>query len=155
MLEAEDLYADVALHFQRSSGRILSDIDYDLQMEGTEHLGTLSPRRRMDLCLFYQECLTNIMRHSGATEVRTKLKVNTSKAELTISDNGVGLNQEQTDRIPKSISRRSRLLGSKLSVDSPQQRRHTHPPDSPPSSLSSPALKHCIVCPVYNTFALC
>lgn len=120
MLEAEELYSDVAEHFQRVSRRMLSDMHYNLEMEGTEHLTKLSPRRRIDLCLFYQECLTNIMRHSGASEVHTTLKVAPHQVALTISDNGIGLDQEHSDQIPKSISRRSRLLGSKLSVDSPQ-----------------------------------
>ncbi len=120
MLEAEELYSDVAEHFQRVSRRMLSDMHYNLEMDGTEHLDKLSPRRRIDLCLFYQESLTNIMRHSGASEVHAKLHVDSQKVELTISDNGIGLNQEQSDQIPKSISRRSRLLGSKLSVDTPE-----------------------------------
>ena len=120
MLEAEELYNNVANHFERVSRRLLNDVHYDLTMEGAEHLEKLSPRRKIDLCLFYQECLTNIIRHSGATEVDAVLKADKQQVALSIIDNGVGLEPDRANEIPKSISRRSRLLGSKVIVDSPQ-----------------------------------
>ena len=119
MLEAEELYSDVTDQMQRASKRLLHDIQHDLSTVGIEHLVKLSPRRRIDLCLFYQECLTNILRHSEATKVTTRLQADARQLELQITDNGKGLDDSQSSRIPKSISRRSRLLGAKVDVHSP------------------------------------
>lgn len=116
MLEAEELYGDIAEHFRRASGRILHGIHHQLSIEGSEHLARLSPRKRIDLCLFYQECLTNILRHSAATEATTELRATPKAVDLCITDNGKGLDPARSPSIPKSIRRRSRLLGAKVSV---------------------------------------
>lgn len=118
MLEAEELYRDVAEHFRRASGRILYGIQHKLSIDGPEHLARLSPRKRIDLCLFYQECLANILRHSAATEATTELRATPKSVGLCITDNGKGLDPARRSSIPKSIRRRSRLLGAKVSVQS-------------------------------------
>lgn len=38
-----------------------------------------------------QECLTNVMKHAEATEVKVELKADSKKIELRVSDNGKGL----------------------------------------------------------------
>lgn len=120
MLEAEELYSDISEHIWRVSRRLLNDYHHDLSIEGKEHISKLSPRRRIDLCLFYQECLTNILRHSKASHVTTELTANKHRIKLTIIDNGIGLGNDQPYKTPKSVSRRSRLLGSKLIVGRPE-----------------------------------
>ena len=49
-------------------------------------------------------------RHSGATEVSTKLSANSKQLKLIITDNGHGLNGE----VPASLKRRARLLGGQV-----------------------------------------
>lgn len=44
-----------------------------------------------------QESLSNIKRHSGATEVQIKLYENTDYIILTIADNGIGLTKERVE----------------------------------------------------------
>ncbi|CAA6689977.1 MULTISPECIES: histidine kinase [unclassified Lentimonas] len=120
MLEAKEIYEDVPDQMRRSSSRILQGIDHELTFEGEAELHRLSPRKRIDLCLFHKECLTNILRHSGATKATTRLVANKKNLELVITDNGQGLHSSPENRIPNSIMRRSQLLGSKIQVEKPQ-----------------------------------
>ncbi|VGO13152.1 Sensor histidine kinase LiaS [Pontiella desulfatans] len=115
MLEASGLCEDLAEEMKRSSDRLLADLEHDLTISGEKLLKNLKPRKRIDLFFFYKECLTNIIRHSGATEVITTLTTNGKELYLTIADNGHGL----TDGVPSSLKRRARLLGGKVWAESP------------------------------------
>ena len=115
MLEAQDLCANLVEEMTRSSERLLADMKYDLSFEDEELLQNLKPRKRIDLFLFYKECLNNVLRHASATHVSTQLKVVPKKLTLTLTDNGIGLPNE----IPSSLKRRARLLGAKLSTETP------------------------------------
>jgi signal transduction histidine kinase len=112
MLEAKELCEDLVEEMKRSAARLLADLEYDLSFKGEENLKRLRPRRVIDLFLFYKECLTNILRHSGATKVETTLSADPKQLELTITDNGHGLNGE----VPPSLKRRARLLGAQVSA---------------------------------------
>jgi signal transduction histidine kinase len=113
LLESKELYEDVGDHIRRTSSRLLADLDHEIHIEGEERLKQLSARKRIDLCLFHKEALTNIIRHSGATKVETTLIANAKYVSLDIRDNGQGLPDEH---IPQSIKRRSRLLGAKVEI---------------------------------------
>jgi signal transduction histidine kinase len=112
MLEANGLYEDLVEEMQRSSARLLADLEYSLAFTGEENLKRLRPRKSIDLFLFYKESLTNIIRHSGATEVKTRLTADHKQVELIIADNGHGLNGE----VPQSLKRRARLLGAQVAT---------------------------------------
>jgi signal transduction histidine kinase len=51
----------------------------------------LDSRQRHQLFLAFKEALTNIVRHSGASEVRLSVRVEQGQVRLTIADNGRGL----------------------------------------------------------------
>ncbi len=112
MLEARDLYGDLVDDMRRTSDRILADLEHQLEFEDPEKLRQLSPRKRIDLLLFFQESLINIIRHSGATRTHTRLSVADGQITLTVSDNGLGL----AGKIPPSLKRRARLLGAEVDV---------------------------------------
>jgi PAS domain S-box-containing protein len=44
----------------------------------------------------FQEALTNVARHSGATEVRVRLRLDADSATLEVEDNGKGIEKEKT-----------------------------------------------------------
>lgn len=50
---------------------------------------------RQNLFLIYKECLTNIIRHSGCSEVKIELGHDDSRKLLSISDNGIGFDIEK------------------------------------------------------------
>jgi len=111
MLEAEDLYNDLAEDMRRTAVRLTTDHHHDLLIEGEEQLCNIPPRKRIDLFLFYKECLTNIIRHAEATQIKTRLVIDSNKLNLTIEDNGQGLN----GRVPASLKRRAHLMGAHVS----------------------------------------
>jgi len=115
MLEAKELHGDLVEDMKRTTARIVADLDSDIAFEGAEILPRLSPRKRLDLFLFYKECLINIIRHSGATEVSTKLTANSQQLDLVIADNGHGLNGD----VPASLKRRARFMGAHVSIGKP------------------------------------
>jgi signal transduction histidine kinase len=106
MLEDEKRYIDITVNMRRTADRLTGDLDHELFFEGESMLAQLSARKRIDLFLFYKECLTNIIRHSGATQVTTRLTTNETELTLSITDNGNGLNGD----IPPSLKRRARFL---------------------------------------------
>lgn len=121
LLEAKDLYDDLPIEMQRASQRILADMDHDLSIDGQAHLEQLSTRRRIDLFLFYKECLINILRHSGATKVATRLVAEADQIRLTVTDNGQGLGLPPEQSTPPSLQRRTQLLGGKVEVQLPTE----------------------------------
>ena len=118
LLAAKDIYADLPGEMKRLADRFLADMDHTLNIADEEITKTLSPRRRNGLFRFYKECLTNILRHSDATKVNTELSAHSGKIRLTVTDNGSGISDMQT---PASLKRRARLLGAKVSIESPSE----------------------------------
>ena len=114
MLESKGLYDHLAEDMRRTATRLTTDHQHDLSFEEEARLQDISPRRRIDLFLFYKECLTNIIRHAEATQITTHLIAGETKVTLTITDNGNGLNGE----VPASLKRRARLLKSTLTTES-------------------------------------
>jgi len=118
MLEADGLYTDLKEDMARASRRIMAKLEHDIAIEGEDHLGRLKQQSRVDLYLFYKECLVNISRHSGATKFKTRLIADRKQVLLTISDNGRGVDDE-LDAIPNSLQRRAKLLGATIKAESP------------------------------------
>lgn len=119
MLNSDELYKGLVADMQRAAQRSLAKLDHKMSIEGQAYLHQLSRRKCVDLFLFYKESLVNISRHSGATRFTTELEVGPRRLELTISDNGRGLEDSAENRIPSSLKRRAKLLGAKVTVDSP------------------------------------
>lgn len=88
--------------------RLLADLDRQIGIEDSDLWKSLAPQRRTDFVLFYQERLTNVIRHSGAARVKTQLRHNPGSIHLNVSDNGQGLHGP----VPTSLSRRSHFLGA-------------------------------------------
>ncbi len=81
----------------------------------------MDSRRRHQLFLAFKEALTNVVRHSGATEVRLSIQAEQGHVLLTIADNGRGLPQGgQTEEMDGVANMRTRLekLGGRFAVNS-------------------------------------
>jgi len=117
-MEAEGLCENLLEDMQRTSSRILADLEHAITFEGEERLQHIKPRRRVDLFLFYKECLTNVLRHSNATQVTTRLEALQELITLTVADNGQGLGENNGNGVPASLKRRARLLGAQVSAGS-------------------------------------
>lgn len=115
MLETKEIHANLVEEMKRISDRLLTDLEHEATFPAEAgSLNYLKPRRRIDLYLFYKECLINILRHSNATQVASQLTVTQQNVSLTIRDNGQGL---PGNVVPTSLRRRARMLGGQLSVE--------------------------------------
>jgi signal transduction histidine kinase len=78
------LYADRFLRLASITCHLKGNLDLPDQ--------PLNPIHRHEFFLAFKEALTNIVRHSNATEVRLKILIIGNKLRLSLSDNGGGLN---------------------------------------------------------------
>ena len=120
MLEAKGICEDLVEEMNRSSRRLLTDLDYKIAFTGEDLLHSLRPRTRIDIFLFFKESLVNILRHSGATKVSILLVATKKNICLTITDNGHGINSSQ-DQVPASVRRRARLLRGRVTAEHPTE----------------------------------
>lgn len=78
-----------------------------IQIECDIQDGMPRPPRVHELVLFrvLQESLTNVHRHSGATNASIRLNLDSDQFRLEISDNGRGISEEQLQQMDTSSSR--------------------------------------------------
>ncbi len=57
----------------------------------------INSRRRHQLFLAFKEALTNVVRHSRATEVRLQFQADEKELQIVITDNGRGLPPDQRE----------------------------------------------------------
>jgi signal transduction histidine kinase len=126
LLESRGLYEGLAADMRRTATRLLADIDHRFEIENEQLLATLPQRQQVGMALFFKECLANIIRHSGATEVVSQLVATPRALRLTVTDNGQGLAPGLEQRlgshaVPSSLRRRARLLGARVTArDGPE-----------------------------------
>ena len=77
------LYADRFLKLANITFRLTGTLDLPNQ--------TLNPIHRHALFLAFKEALTNVVRHSGATEVRLSIRIIGNRLRLSLADDGGGL----------------------------------------------------------------
>ena len=76
--------------------------------------GVFSPGDEIVLYRIVQECLNNILKHSGATRGEINLAVNDNQFTLTVRDNGRGFAPDGNGRAGlglQGIAERARILG--------------------------------------------
>lgn len=77
------LYADRFLKLANITFRVTGTLDLPNQ--------ALNPIHRHEFFLAFKEALTNVVRHSGATEVRLSIRIIGSRLRLSLADDGGGL----------------------------------------------------------------
>ena len=82
---------------------------------------TMDQERSTAVFRIFQEVMTNVVRHAGATKVDIKLRVDADHLILNIVDNGCGI-PEEVLRSPKSlgllgIRERATLLGGNVEIE--------------------------------------
>jgi signal transduction histidine kinase len=116
--ESSELFSDLKTDMQRAADRIVTKQKHTFFIDGESFIPGLKQKTRIHLFLFFKECLINISRHSGATELTTELTLTSQKIILSVTDNGKGL-PEGTNNLPISLQRRAKLLRAKLSQEIP------------------------------------
>ena len=121
LLALRNYYENLEADMQRAARRIMAKLDHELIIEGEPYLKKLKPRARVDLFLFYKECLVNISRHASATAFSSHLSADKAGVRLIIRDNGIGIDEQQDGMTPKSLERRAGLLRAKVRIDHPAE----------------------------------
>lgn len=106
-----------AHHFETEGLRITLDLP--------DSLPQLPAAVEVACYMIFQEALTNVVRHAGASECAVNLKVN-AELELSIVDNGSGIDPQHPLGVGlNSMRQRAEELGGKFQVrSSPQQGTH-------------------------------
>lgn len=117
MLEADELHEDLVEDMRRTTERLAADLEHEITFEGEPLLHRLKPAKRVDLMLFYKECLINVIRHSGATRVVSRVAMTPQQLTLSVADNGCGTQRT----VPFSTRRRARLLGGRAVATTPAE----------------------------------
>ncbi|MDD5240686.1 MAG: PAS domain S-box protein [Sulfuricella sp.] len=85
--------------------------------------GQLDKDRSIALFRIFQETLTNVARHAGASCVRVSFYHDDDAVSLRVSDDGCGLNQENRDNLfrygIRGMVERARSLGGHIGFESP------------------------------------
>jgi len=99
--------------FEKQSGIKCSFVYKDEELK-------IEERCSLILYRIFQESLTNIARHSGATTTSVELKVFFNKISLTIRDNGIGIDHDKLNSAKSlgiaGIKERTRLAHGVLSI---------------------------------------
>jgi signal transduction histidine kinase len=99
----------------------LSNIAWRLEGPSGQIDCVMDSRHRHQLFLAFKEALTNVVRHSGATEVRLSIQAEAGQVHLSIADNGCGLPAgARTDEMDGVGNMRTRIekLGGRFKVAS-------------------------------------
>ena len=112
-----DSLASLVSYFSLYAERFLGLANIAWRLEGTVRTAdhTVDSRHRHQLFLAFKEALTNVVRHSGATEVRLSIQVEQGQVRLTIADNGRGfspaITTEEMDGVANMRARLEKLGG--------------------------------------------
>lgn len=118
MNPTHDSLASMTSYFSLYAERFLGLANISWRLEGPfkpdNH--AVDSRHRHQLFLAFKEALTNIVRHSGATEVLLDFQLEQGRVRLTITDNGRGWanasQTEETDGIANMRARLAKLNGT-------------------------------------------
>jgi signal transduction histidine kinase len=124
MNPSHDSVASMVSYFSLYADRFLglANIAWRLDEPVTSDNQTVDSRHRHQLFLAFKEALANVVRHSGATEVRFSIRVVNGRIQLLITDNGRGLAEGgRTAAMDGINSMRARLekLGGRFDMESP------------------------------------
>ncbi len=119
--QLEHLGLTTALETMIESADNSSEIQFETKIEDVDD--ALSKEAEISLYRIMQECLTNILKHSGATKVCVSLRKNGDVVNLQIEDNGIGFETENSFK-PKSglgltgIAERAKMLNAQYKISS-------------------------------------
>lgn len=116
-----DSLASLVSYFCLYADRFLGLANIAWKLEGTSETANpmVDSRHRHQLFLAFKEALTNVVRHSGASEVRLSIQMEPGQLWLTIADNGRGFSPEaHTEAMDGVANMRARIekLGGQFEI---------------------------------------
>ncbi len=121
ILDNYGLFPAVEAHVNNITDKY--DLPIDLKVEGENQ--RLDSKTEVTLFRILQEALTNVIKHAGATKVRVRLDIQDEQVNLSVEDNGSGINKMYSEDLQPhnrlglaSIQERALLLGGVCNIDS-------------------------------------
>jgi signal transduction histidine kinase len=117
MSPAQDSLGSLVSYFCLHADRFLGVANIAWQLDGAGGLPDVPVNSlcRHELFLAFKEALTNIVRHSGATEVRLGFQIENGQLHVTVADNGRGIapdaRTKHTDGLTNMRARMEKLGG--------------------------------------------
>jgi signal transduction histidine kinase len=115
----DDLGLTAALDWQSHEFKTRTGIDCEFHSEVVEEIADASIS--IGVFRIMQEALTNVARHSNATQVKCKLTGDSKEIKLTIGDNGSGILQSAVRKNSLGIlgmRERARMMNGFLAISS-------------------------------------
>jgi signal transduction histidine kinase len=118
MNPTHDSFASLVSYFCLYADRFLglAGIAWKLDDSSGNPGHVVDSRRRHQLFLAFKEALTNVVRHSQATEVRLGIRLDNGRVHLSVTDNGRGLatgtRTEEMDGVANMRSRIEKMNGT-------------------------------------------
>jgi signal transduction histidine kinase len=114
-------------HLRETSSIMLETLKWKFHANEEAWQIELPEEANRHLFLFFREALHNILRHARATEVEINVATNEHEFNLSIADNGVGIDPERMERPAtlRALRQRSEALDARLDVES-QPGKGTH-----------------------------
>jgi signal transduction histidine kinase len=116
-----DRVQDVVGRMRDVTGDLLRDVAVTFRgPEGAQLTQKIGMAARRDLLLLYKEALHNVVRHSRAKSVTIDLRVDGSRLELVVADDGVGFTPRRgaSGLGLRSLRERAERLGADLELQS-------------------------------------
>ncbi|MFO0897083.1 MAG: sensor histidine kinase [Pirellulales bacterium] len=103
------------------AARLAAEMRLPIEIDCRAGLEELAPLVELTLYRVVQEALTNIRRHSAATQVRVELRRVDGRVRAVIADNGIGFDPAQSGLRNfglRGMRERVRVLGGDLNIES-------------------------------------
>jgi len=93
-------------------------ISFALDDSGSERDLKLSPFVRLNVMKVFQEALTNVQKHAGASKVEARIKITDQGLDLVIRDNGCGIlnSSKNKGRGLGNMKKRAKSMGGRLEI---------------------------------------
>ncbi len=117
-----DSFSSLVSYFSLYADRFLglANIAWRLEQPGAQPDRPIDSRRRHQLFLAFKEALTNVVRHSSATEVCISIRCEGERLLMSVADNGRGLPSDaRTENMDGVVNMRGRIekLGGEFKID--------------------------------------
>lgn len=113
-----DTVENLIAYTRRYSYEYLEDYNIDIHFEvvGTDQNQQCSGEQRRNIFLIFKEALHNTVKHSQADKVSIEFITSIHRLEISIKDNGIGLNSEdnQLGNGLRSIKNRIKNIGGEI-----------------------------------------
>jgi signal transduction histidine kinase len=111
---------DLVTRMKEAADSILVGIDCQFQSPEADLSHKLTLQFRQNVFLLYKETLTNVARHARASRVEIKVEQNNGDWRLTVHDNGVGFDPQESysGNGLKNLRLRAAKLNGALALES-------------------------------------